>query len=525
MRPEDLRGPMSRPNEDDDAHSAADGSTLAHAALRGVLWLVLQSLGGRAVGVLSQIALAYILDPASFGLVGIVYALTSIAGALVNFGVDDVLLQREKGLRLWAAPAFWTSFGLSLVGFALTIAAAAIADAFYGAGAVLGLAACAGLMLPLGALQTIPTVVLRTRMDFRTISLLNMGETAAVQVATVGLALAGAGAYSFVAPGPVVAIVKLVFLWKRVRVDVFKRFRSSQLAYMLGSGAAVFATRIIIAAISQGDYLILGLVSNRVQVGLYYFAFKLAAQPLWVLAANFTGVLFPTLVKLKAQPERQLAAARITTRLLSFATMPMCCLQAALAGPALRLMFGDKWLGAIPVIQILSLGLAFDAVTWITGTLLSANREFRRALSYTALFAPLFFVLVLAGAREGAATGAAIGVAIFYAVMGPGMCFLVFRRYGLKARDVADVFVAPAALASASVGSVAWATSGLPDAAQVAALAFLSAPVYGMAMAICAPAALEELLRRVLPARARAALERHPVYVGMARLSARRRSP
>ncbi|RYC29459.1 lipopolysaccharide biosynthesis protein [Lichenibacterium minor] len=481
--------------------AAAPRSALARAALRGVLWLVLQSLGGRTIGVLSQLALAWILDPSSFGLIGIIYALTTISSALVNFGVEDVLLQRERTIRFWAAPAFWSSLGLSSLGCAVTIGSASVGAAFYGTSGIMGLAICAGLMLPLGALQTVPAVMLRVDMNFRAISIFNIGEMAAVQVGTVALALTGAGAYSFVVPGPVVAAIKIVLLWAYARPPALKRCRPKQLAYMLGSGTTVFLTRLIISAISQGDYLILGLIASRVEVGIYYFAFKLAAQPLWILAANFNSVLFPVLIKLKLDRDRQVAAAAATARLLSYAIMPLCGLQAAIAGPSLHLMFGSKWTGAVPVVQVLSLGLAFDSVTWITGSLLSANREYRRALVYTASFAPLFFMLVLAGAWAGAAKGAACGVAAFYFVMGPSMCWLVFHHYGVRAGAVGDLFAMPTALAAASIGTLAWATSEQSDLVRIVALTIASPVIYIGLMALLVPLMLEELLRRLLPRR------------------------
>ncbi len=479
----------------------ATRSALARAALHGVLWLGLQSLGSRALGLLSQLALAWILDPSSFGLIGIVYALTSMSGALVNFGIDDVLLQRAGNIRFWAAAAFWSSLGLSMIGFAATVTLASVGSVFYNTTGIVGLAVCTGLTLPLGALQTVPAVVLRADMDFRAISIFNMSEAAAVQLGTVVLALAGAGAYSFVVPGPAVAVVKVVLLWTYTRTPILQRFRPKQLAYMLGSGTTVFLTRLITSAIWQGDYLILGLVASRVEVGIYYFAFRLAAQPLWVLASNFTGVLFPTLIKLKAQQKRQIAVAVETARLLSYAIMPLSCLQAALASPGLHLLFGSKWLGAIPVIQVLSLGLAFDAVTWVTGTLLSANRDYRRTLVYTASFAPLFFVFVLAGARIGAAVGAATGVALYYAIMGPGMCWLVYRHYGQRVNVIVDLFVLPIVLATASVGGIAWAVSGKSDIVRIIVLATISPVIYVTAIALFVPSVLLEFVQRLFPIR------------------------
>lgn len=494
---------MGRPS---DVQATADDvrtvrPALSRTALMGVLWLLVQSLGGRTATLLSQLVLAWILSPVSFGVVGLVYAVTSLSAALVDFGVDDVLLQREKALRLWTVPAFWTSLGLSLVGLLATIVIASLGSMYYGAGEILSLAIIVGVTSPLTALQMIPTVTLRARMDFKTLSLCNLCGVAAIQVGTVLLALAGAGVYSFVIPAPIVAIVKLVALWRLAPSPVLGRFRIFQVRYLLSSGAAVFLVRLIIAAVSQGDYVVLGLMSSKLEVGAYYFAFKLAAQPILVLAGNFTGVLFPTLVKLRSETGRQVAAAVKAAYLLSYVLMPICFLQAALAGPALRLLFGAKWAAAVPATQILSIGLAFDAVTWITGTLLSANRDYYRVLGYTAVFAPLFFILVTLGAYLGAATGTALGVATFYFVMGPTMAFLVFRRYGLGSSDLTNVFIKPGLLAGSSMALAAASAAYWPDLVRTVQIGMAGPALYIVGVWYFEPSILSEIARRLAPGR------------------------
>ena len=99
-------------------------------------------------------------------------------------------------------------------------------------------------------------------------------------------------------------------------------------------------------------------------VGAYFFAFRLAIQPVQLLAGNLSNVLFPILAQLRGDPARQGEAALKASRVLSYVVMPYCFLQAAVAKPLLTLVFADKWLAAIPLMQILSIGLAFDAVSW-----------------------------------------------------------------------------------------------------------------------------------------------------------------
>lgn len=486
--------------------------TLGGNALGSFAWLMLQSLGGRGTSLLSQLALAALLSPSNFGLIGLVYSITSISGTLVSFGIDGVLMQRQRTMRLWVAPTFWTSLGLGIVGLAIVACVAPLCARLYNTPQLTGLALILAISMPLGALITVPSVLIRSKMNFKFLSLYETVELAASQLATVILAWKGYGAYSFVLPTPVLGLIKVFAFWLYSPANILTRFLPKQIAFLLGSGLAVSATRVILQAISQGDYIILGLVASKAEVGVYYFAFRLAAQPIWVFASNFTNVLLPSLMTLKGDEQRQIRVTMTAARLLSYVVMPACLLQAAVADPLLRLLFGSKWLGAIPVIQVLSVGLAFDAITWVTGTFLSAKRQYMRGLLYYGGFAPLFFVFVYFGASFWQAPGAAIGVTAFYMVMGPAMSVMVMRQYGVAVRDVAALFWKPIAMAVSAVGAAAALSRigwiGERPLARFAELSLVSPLLYLILLRQFEPDTLAELSSRIVPSKVKKIYER-----------------
>src|SRR3982750_243263 len=76
--------------------------SLSRSALIGTSWLLAQNVGTRAISFAAQIILAKLLAPADFGTIGLALTVTTFASVVANFGVDDVLLQRQKSLRFWA---------------------------------------------------------------------------------------------------------------------------------------------------------------------------------------------------------------------------------------------------------------------------------------------------------------------------------------------------------------------------------------------------------------------------------------
>ncbi|HXB52908.1 MAG TPA: oligosaccharide flippase family protein, partial [Rhizomicrobium sp.] len=282
--------------------------SLSRSALIGTGWLLAQNMGTRAISFGAQIILAKLLAPSDFGAIGLALTVTTLANVIANFGVDDVLLQRQKTLRFWASSGFSASLGLGLLSFLAVVAIAPFVASLYRAPVLLSLLPLMALSMPLTALSTVPMAKIRADLNFRFLAAYTTAELAFTQLLTIGLALVGMGVYSFAIPVPVMALVRAVVFWFAARPRL-GRIRLKQLRMMGSNSAAVFGTKILTAAVGQGDYFVLGLFATRSVVGAYFFAFRLAIQPVQLLAGNLSNVLFPILSQLRNEPQRQKEAA------------------------------------------------------------------------------------------------------------------------------------------------------------------------------------------------------------------------
>lgn len=417
------------------------------------MWMLAQNVVTRASAVLSQLVLAALLRPEDFGIISLTYAVTTVIAALANVGIDDVILQRERGLRLWTEPAFWISLFLGLASGILVILVSPVAASVYKAPDLVGLLAILALSMPIGALSSVPGMIMRARMQFGIMAVYGTIETIAQAILTVALAWYDFGAYSFVIPVPIMAAVRVVVWWRLAEFRTTYRPQRNRWKYVVRNTTAVFVTKIFITLMGQGSYVILGLFATQASVGVFYFGFRLAAQPLWALAGNLSGVLFPALVQLKSDPDRQGRAALQASTLLSYCVMPLALIQAAVAEPLISRFFGDRWIASIPIIQLLSVGLALDAVSWIAGILLSARGEFIAGLRYVSFMLPVFFVFVAIGAAVDQEFGVAFAICLYYAITQPIYVQRVFQRVGVSVRQVAMVYLRPMFYAALAVGA------------------------------------------------------------------------
>ena len=235
--------------------------SLRRSALIGTSWLLAQNLGTRVISFASQIILAKLLAPGDFGTIGLALTVTTLASVVANFGVDDVLLQRQKSLRFWASAGFATSLGLSLLSFLGVVMLAPAAASIYRAPVLLRLLPLMAIAMPLTALSTVPMAKIRADLNFRFLAAYTTAELAGIQLLTIALAVSGFGVYSFAIPVPVMALVRAIAFWWTARPQ-FGRLRLRQLRMIGANSAAAFGTKILTACVSQGDYFVLGLVGG-----------------------------------------------------------------------------------------------------------------------------------------------------------------------------------------------------------------------------------------------------------------------
>ncbi len=478
--------------------AASRTSSLGRGALHGLVMMLGQNVVTRLCSLGSQLVLAALLDPADFGLIGLTYTVTTLVSTLTSMGVEDVILQRKRTLYIWSGAAFWINLGLSTLGGLLVVALAPFAGLAYHTPHLFGLLAVLALSMPLNALSSVPGMLMRSQLRFGMFALYGSFETVAQSLMTVGLAWLGYGAYSFVIPAPILAVVRALVWWSLITTRPKLQAHRRRWKYLVRNTAAAFLSRIMVSFIGQGGYMVLGLLASESVVGRYYFGFRLAAQPLWVLAGNLGGILYPTLIQMKSDPQRQGNAALTASVMLSYCIMPMALIQAAVASPVLHSLFGQKWVTSIPVIQFLSVGLALDAISWIAGTLLAARGEFIVGLRYVLVQVPVFFALVVIGALLDQAVGVSMAVCVFYAFSQPIFVYGVYRRVGVSLRQVVLIYALPSLFAVVATG-IGLALSMLPlfsgrPLAQVAIIGIIGSVLYTALVKYFAPLVWQQII-------------------------------
>ena len=322
---------------------------LARRVRRGAAW------GAAGVGVsrllqfVTTMALARLIAPEAFGLLAVAITIQTIALNASELGATAALGRGDRDPDE-IAPTVWT--------IALSTSAALTAVMFFSAGP---LAEALGQPDAAAAVRVMSFVVMFSGMSAVPTALIwrdfHQGRRLVIEligslitgVLAIILAVAGwetmALAWSRTIGAAVVAVL-FISASPRRYLPGFDRHEARGI---LRLGAPLAAANIVVFAILNVDYVVIGRQLDARVLGIYLLAFNLAALPSTVLTQVLRTVAVPTFGRLHATDRLGTSVGSVVT-LVCAAAFGACAALAAVGGPALETLYGSDYGSAATVL-------------------------------------------------------------------------------------------------------------------------------------------------------------------------------
>lgn len=374
-------------------------------------------VGHRIIHLASTVVLARLLDPDDFGRVDVVVVVLVILGQLAGLGMSQAVIHNKRDTAKVAFHGFSVTAVAGLVAFgALALSAETVAgllDKPYAA----ELIRVMSVWILLNSLTMVPLALLEKGLRFGRVGALTLvSELTYIGTALV-LAYLGYGflslAYAFLARG----VCMLGLSWTlspgwswlvRTPVDphLLKELISYGLRTVSSSGLALIN--------SSWDNLLVGVRLGDAALGFYGRSY-LFVNLIKSLNDSVSRVLFPSYTRI-AEDQQRLRNAYITgVRFVSLITVPAALGIFAIAPELVSTALGEKWLPAVPALQILAFMSVVRPLSGTTAPLfLAVNRpgnNIRVSLVHTAIMIPLGLALVSRGI-----TGVAVAIVTAYTI-------------------------------------------------------------------------------------------------------------
>jgi PST family polysaccharide transporter len=352
---------------------ATQGSDLTRKTIKGFIWSALSFAAGKGLTFLSTIILARLLAPDDFGLMTLGLMTVAFLDTFGELGVGNVVIYRQDDLEKNSNVAF--TLGLlvnSLLALASFLAAPFLA-AFFKDPRVTDILRVLSLTLIISGLGSIHQARLDRDLQFKRSFIPETGKTLAKALVSIGLALAGFGVWSlvwgqFAASLTASALYWIISRW-RPRLDFDLKFAIAQLRY----SGNILLVEIMGIIQSNLDYFIIGLRFNTTLLGYYTIAYRIPELLIIYACSMVSKALFPAFSKLQDNLETLRKGYLNTLQYVSIYTIPAGIGIALVSSEFVQTAYGDQWLPAIPVMQILSLYAIMYSLAYNAGDVYKAT--------------------------------------------------------------------------------------------------------------------------------------------------------
>ncbi|MEO1046681.1 MAG: lipopolysaccharide biosynthesis protein [Pseudomonadota bacterium] len=463
----------------------------------------------------STLAVIRILDPSDYGLFAMTQTVMVFLAFLNGYWFAGSLIQSHTVTQKEVRQAFGL---LILLNFALAlvqIVGAPLVAAYYRQPFITDMLRVQALIYLATPFMVVPEVLMSRQLDFRRQAFANLAAAIAGAATALACALSGWGVWTLVAAPIALFWTRAAGLMLAAKLWVWPSFDFRGTRKMLGFGSTLLASHFFWIIHSQSDIFIAGRLLDPHALGLYAEALFLAQ----VFAAKFVPplneVAFPAYARLQQEPAKLSWAFLKSMRLILMISCPLYLGLCVTAEPLVYILFGEKWLGMVPFIQLLSLAMPFMTFQILfapaTNALGAPNITLRASI-FGAVIMPSAFAI---GIQFGA-IGLAAAWLIAFPIFALFTCWQAQSLIGFTLHGLLQALW-PGLSASIAMAALVYlvnhfilvglANSGIDMLARLVVMVASGGTAYVLLLRILAPTSLSEMIRLVIRRRAPEAVE------------------
>ncbi|XQQ05936.1 MAG: lipopolysaccharide biosynthesis protein [Leptolyngbya sp. IPPAS B-1204] len=368
--------------------------------LQNVGWLGAAELINRVFRLGTTVTLARLFTTQDYGLMAILYTAFDFATVFtLRGGIGAKLIQADKqDVDILADTAFWIN--VILCGFVFVIQCAIafpIAQFYNNQQLVLPLCVAASVYL-MSPFYIVHSALIERENRLKVIALCTAVHSILNNLAIVAFTLLGWGIWAIVWAMVLTTPIWIVITWRNQAWRPPRRFQLEQWQNIVNFGKNLLGVELLNKLRGNFDYLVVGRFLGVEALGLYYFAFNAGLGISMNVINTFMSALYPHICEVRHQYDQFRQRYYQSLKKVAIIAIPLILIQSLLASFYVPIIFGERWVPAIPILIMICLSVIPRIFSWATYLLLNAIDKTHITLyvdiGFTVIFAASILIAV-----------------------------------------------------------------------------------------------------------------------------------
>lgn len=374
--------------------------SIKQQASKSVFWSAVERLSSQGIQFVLSLIIARILLPSDYGLIAMLGIFIAISQIFIDSGFANALIQKKNRTETDYATVFYFNIALSVIVYLILYFTAPFIAAFYEQPRLIDITRVVGLVLIINSFGIVQQARLTVDLDFKRQAQATLVAVTISGLLGIGMAYAGYGVWVLVVQNLVNNLIRVVLLNIYSRWRPRDRFSVESFRTLFGFGSKLLLSSLLHTIYTNLYTLIIGKKFSSSELGFFNRAYTLAQFP----STNFTNIIVRAIYPIQTRmqdDEKQLYDMFLKyLRMACFLIFPVMIAFAVMAEPLVKLILTDKWLPAVPLIQILCIAFMWDPVMKINHNMLNVKGRsdyflyaeiFKKIAAFAILFASIPF--------------------------------------------------------------------------------------------------------------------------------------
>lgn len=418
--------------------------SLGLKSFKGVLWNVFGKVISQSMGFAMGIVLARMIAPRDYGLIAIAMVVVGITSSIIEGGFGAALIRKMNPTAKDYSTVFWINIVIVFFLYLIIYLFAPGIEAFYDAENLTIIIRFLAIGLILSGLTSIQYIQLTKKLNFKVLNIIALISTFFSGAIGISMALNNYGVWALLAQQLSNSFINgllLVFYNKWIPSWSFSRASFRELfAY----SSKLFINNLFASFFSSIYPLIIGKRFNPTILAYYNRAQSYQNLLSYNITIIVQKVTLPALTPIQDDNARLNNAYRQVLRMLFLFNTPAMLGLMVVAEPLIEFLITDKWLPAVPFLQLLCLsGLIYPLYALNLNIFLIKGRT-DLYLAVEVIKYILIVISVIVGINHGV-LGLVIAKVIFFYIAYFVNSFFLYRQLGYnfktQFKDLAPYFL------------------------------------------------------------------------------------
>lgn len=425
-------------------------TTLQKQAASGVKWTTLSTVVTTGLQILQLIVLSRLLKPEDFGLMAMVGIVIGFAQTYADLGISAAIIHKQDTTREHLSSLYWLNIICGVFIFFLLCAIAPMIAMFFKEPCLIKLIntlSLSFLIIPIGAQFQ---VLLQKNLRFNLLARQEIIAAFFSVVIAILTAFYGQGVWALVwgqLTGAIIRTIQLTKIgWKEYRPT--RHFDRNDLRGYFSFGLYQMGERSINYFNFKIDQLLIGYLLGTKALGYYNFAFNLVIQPTMTINPILTKVAFPIFSLIQNNSYRLRIGYLKVINVLCTINAPLLFGISIVAPLAVPIFFGEQWIPAISLVQLLSIFSFIRSTGNPIGSLLLAKGRADIGFAWNLVMLFITAPVIYVGAKVNGLIGVALALICLHIILYfPCYLFIMKPLIGPCAKQYFKAIIKPFAFA------------------------------------------------------------------------------